>query len=143
VIEFVAFRAAHLPALKLQAWQASFQPEMTEEFGREMLAQENSRAYTALFNGRPIACAGAFELWPGRAYLWSFMSDEALVHMREIHRYARKMVSKLPWQRVEAYCDARHAAGARWLLHLGFEFECVARKWSIDGRDMSQFARVS
>jgi RimJ/RimL family protein N-acetyltransferase len=142
VIEFVAFKPQHLAALRLQAMQASVQPTMNEAHGREIEAT-GGRTFTMLLHGKPIACGGAFEIWPGRAYLWSYLSDDALRHMRALHRFTLNMLSRMSWRRIESYADVQHRAAARWLLHLGFQFEGVARAWAVDGRDMAQFARVS
>jgi RimJ/RimL family protein N-acetyltransferase len=141
VIEFVVFKPRHLAALRLQAVQAAAQPLMNEALGQEIEAA-GGRAFTMLLDGQPIACAGAYEIAPGRAYLWSYLGAEALRHFKALHRYAFKVIGQLPWRRVEAYSDVRQIAGARWLLRLGFQFEGVARAWSPDGRDMRQFARI-
>jgi hypothetical protein len=141
MIEFVAFKPRHLAALKLQQAQAHAQCDMIEDHGTAVV-KHSGRAFTALLDGRPIGCAGAVELWPGRAYGWAYLSEDALRHSRAIHRYALKALARMPWRRIEAYTEIGHAAAARWLLHLGFRFECVARAWGPDGRDVRQFARV-
>lgn len=141
-IEFVAFKPKHLAALRLQAMQASAQPTMNEAHGREIEAT-GGRTFTMLLHGTPIACGGAFEIWPGRAYVWSYLTDDALRNARALHRFAIRTLARMPWRRLESYADVQHRSAARWLLHLGFQFEGVARAWASDGRDMAQFARVS
>lgn len=142
MLEFVAFKPQHLAALRLQAVQQASQGLMSIEHGRQ-IDESAGRAFTALLDGRPIGCAGVMELWPGRGYGWAYISDEATLHFRRIHRYALKALSKMPWRRIEAAVDVHHARGARWVAHLGFEFEGVARAWTPDGRDIQQWARVA
>jgi RimJ/RimL family protein N-acetyltransferase len=141
MIEFVVFKPQHLAALRLQALQSGCQSLMTVEHGHEIVAT-GGRSFTMSENGRPIACAGAFEIWPGRAHLWSYLSEDALRQRRAMHRFARSMLARMTWRRIEAYADVQHQAAARWLLHLGFKFEGVAAAWAPDGRDMRQFSRV-
>jgi RimJ/RimL family protein N-acetyltransferase len=141
MLEFVAFKPSHLAAIRLQAVQASAQPLMNAEHGAEIHSAPG-RAFTALLDGLPVACAGVIQLWDGRGYAWAYLSDAALRHIKTIHRYACKALARMPWRRIEAAVDPNHPAGSRWLQHLGFKFEGIARAWTIDGRDVQQWARV-
>ena len=138
----VPFKPEHLAALRLQATQASAQPLMTVEHGRELLVSPGV-AYTALQDGKPLICAGMIELWPGRAYAWSYIAEGAVRGWKAIHRATLAALSRAQWHRVEMAVDVRDPAAKRWAWHLGFEFEGVARKWTHDGRDVEIWARVT
>jgi hypothetical protein len=141
MVEIVAFRPEHLAALRIQAVQASAQPMMTLEHGRE-IAASGGLARTALADGVPIACAGLIELWKGRAYAWAYLADGWERNLRAVHRAVLAALEVSRWKRVEMAVDVRYPAGKRWAWHLGFEFEGVARAYTSDGRDCEIWARV-
>jgi len=142
VIVVVPFKPEHLAALKLQGTQASAQPLMNLKHGQD-LAESPGVAYTALEDGKPLVCAGMIELWPGRAYAWSYIAEGASRCWKSIHRAVLAALAVGRWQRVEMAVDVRDPAAKRWAWHLGFEFEGVARKWTHDGRDVEIWARVT
>lgn len=142
MVEIAPFKPEHLLALRLQAMQSAAQDQMTVEHGRQIDACFGE-AHTVMVDGKPIACGGLIQIWAGRAYVWSYLSDEALKHMRFIHRAALAGLARARWARIEMAVDVGHAAAKRWAVHLGFELEGVARKWTQDGRDVEIWARVT
>lgn len=137
----VPFRPEHLSALRLQAAQASAQPLMTVEHGRQ-IGDQIGEAWTGMSDGGPIACAGMIELWEGRAYAWAYLTD-IRGHAKAVHRAVLEALARGRWRRVEMAVDPLHAAAKRWAAHLGFEREGVARAWTPDGRDVEIWARVT
>ena len=135
------FRPEHLQALKLQAAQVSAQPMMTADHGREITAAPG-QAWTALVDGKPIACAGMIEFWRGRAYAWAYLSEDFKRYAKSVHRATIAMLAGAPWRRVEMTVDVNHGAAKRWAAHLGFEREGVCRAWTTDGRDVELWAKV-
>lgn len=142
MVEIVPFQAEHLAALRIQAVQASAQPLMTVEHGTR-IAEQVGLAKTVLVDGKPIACAGVIEVWKGRAFAWSYLGEGWERQMRLVHRAALAGLRACRWRRVEMAVDPRHPEGKRWALHLGFEFEGLARKFTPDGRDAEIWARVT
>lgn len=138
----VPFQPEHLAALRLQSVQSSAQRLMTAAHGREILAQRGL-ALTVLRDGAPISAGGIMEIWRGRAYAWSYLSDLALVHMKWVHRAAFQGLQQASWSRIEMAIDPAHHGAKLWAAHLGFDFECLARKWTMDGRDAELWARVA
>ena len=141
MITIAAFQPEHLTALKLQATQATAQPLLTLEHGRQISAATGV-AQTALLDGQPIACAGVMELWPGRAYAWAYLGEQAAGRFKAVHRAVVAVLASNRWRRVEMAVDVRDPGAKRWAYHLGFDFEGVARKWTTDGRDVEIWARV-
>ncbi len=142
MLHIVPFQPEHLAALKIQAVQASAQPSMTLEFGRQIQASVGM-ARTALLEGQPIACAGITELWKGRGFAWAYLGDGWERHAKAIHRAVLEVLKASRWRRVEMAVDSRYPAAKRWAWHLGFDFEGVARAYTPDGRDCEIWARVS
>lgn len=144
MIEVVAFRPEHLLALKLQATQATAQLLMTLDHGRQ-IASAPGIARTVMRGGKPIACGGMIELWKGRAYGWAYLGAEAQQCFKAIHRAALAglAIGARRWRRMEMAIDPRDPGARRWAVHLGFEFEGKARKWTTDGRTVESWARVA
>ena len=142
MVEIVPFKPEHLAALRLQGAQAASQPQLTRGHGED-LASLPGAAYTALADGRPIACAGIIRVWEGRGYAWSYLSEEALSRFKDVHRAVLKALRACRLPRVEMAVNPQHPAAKRWAWHLGFDFECLARKWAPDGRDMEIWVRIS
>lgn len=136
------FRPDHLLALRLQATQATAQALMTLDHGRQ-IAECAGLARTAMLDGEPIAAAGIIELWPGRAYAWAYIGEKAARHWKTVHRAVAEALDGARWRRIEMAVDVRDPGAKRWAAHLGFSFEGVARKWTTDGRDVEQWARVT
>ena len=142
MITIAAFQPEHLLALKLQATQATAQPLLTLEHGRQ-IAAATGLAQTALLDGQPIACAGVMELWAGRGYAWAYLGEQAAGRFKAVHRAVAAALALNRWRRVEMAVDVRDPGAKRWAHHLGFNFEGVARKWTTDGRDVEIWARVT
>ena len=136
------FRPEHLLSLRLQATQATAQALMTLDHGNQIAACAGI-ARTAVLDGEPIAAAGVIELWPGRAYAWAYIGEHAAGHWKAVHRAVVAALVKSKWRRIEMAVDVRDPGAKRWAAHLGFSFEGVARKWTTDGRDVEQWARVT
>lgn len=132
----VPFHAEHLAGLRLQAAQASaplVTPEQAERLGH---------AYTALIDGEPVACAGLYELWPGRALAWAYMGAGCGREFLALHRTVRRHLEAATWRRVEAYVEVGFANGHRWVKALGFQFDGLLRGFMPDGADMALYSRV-
>ncbi|MFK0377844.1 GNAT family acetyltransferase [Pandoraea sp. NPDC090278] len=134
-------RAEHLLFIELQPAQAFAQALLTREYA-ETIAGQTGVGWTVLKDGKPVACGGVAEQWPGRAEAWTLLSDDALRTFRHVHRVAQGVIAEAPWNRIEMKVDARHDAGVRWAKRLGFECEGLMRKYTTDGRDIFLFARV-
>lgn len=141
-MQLLAFRPEHLLTLKLQAAQASAQPLMTAQHGSEIVSAAG-QAWTAVVDGKPIACAGMIEFWKGRAYAWAYLSEDFKAHAKSVHRATIALLAGAQWRRVEMTVDVHHGAAKRWAAHLGFEREGVCRAWTADGRDVELWARVN
>lgn len=139
MIEIVPFLPEHFVALQAPATQRAWVEE-----NAAALAQGPGDARTALLDGRPIACAGVIELWPGRGYAWALLDRSSGRHMLPITRAVRGFLDSAPWRRVEMAVDAKFLAGCRWADLLGFVRETPApmRAFAPNGADCFLYARV-
>ncbi len=98
------------------------------------------------FDGCALACIGIVPKWPGVACCWGLFSGAALGHPAALSRFARGGIEaaeiQLSLRRLETTAPHAHTTAHRWLRHLGFEKEGVARAYGLDGSDHILYARV-
>lgn len=130
------------------------QPEQAVEFDRGEWTEEGWRkvreagpCYTLLRGDLVVAIGGVLPIWHGRAVAWSYASDQM---GRDDLFAAHDLLPKLfdgiqtdeKYRRLEANICNNFSAAHRWSVMLGFEFECVMRKYSPDGTDYALYARI-
>lgn len=136
----VPFQAAHLRELQLQKAQAWGTSMLTEQHAAGL---EETHAFTAMVGGQIVGVGGAYEIWEGRALLWSFIDGRAGPHFVAIHRATMRFLETLPYRRIEAEVDCDFLPGHRWIKMLGFELEAERlRKYRVDGGDSALYARI-
>ncbi|WP_232343223.1 GNAT family N-acetyltransferase [Burkholderia pseudomallei] len=133
----------HILAVELQPAQAATADALTREYAEKLCAATRV-GWAIVEDGKVLGCGGLVECWENRAQTWALISSALLVprRFRLVHRMVRRVLDDAPWRRIEMDVDASHAAGIAWAEHLGFERECVRRKYTAAGRDMLLFART-
>jgi hypothetical protein len=137
----VPFRSEHVAGMRLQTAQQGMSEFIKPDSLREL---EGKHSVTLMLDGRPIASAGAVEIWSGRAYIWSFLSDDIpRKSFIEVNALAKQFVDGLPFRRLEAAVECGFEQGHRWVrCHGFFEEAPVMKAFQADGRDATLYARV-
>jgi len=131
-------RAADLPALDLQPSQSHMRAWLTQEFCTAV--ERAGNAQTALYDGRPVACAGLSDV-PGRRYAWAFLGQMARAVMVAATKACDAMLSR-ETRPIWSHVRADIPANVRWLAILGFEATgSTERLW--DGRDYELWVRTN
>lgn len=140
-MEIVPFKAEHLAGMRLQSGQA-WAAEHIEEAGIRTL--EGPHAFTALEDGRPIACAGVAEMEKGRWLAWSYLSDQVNArNFLKVHNAVRGFIHEHEARRIEMVVDYEFEQGHKWARMLGFSVDAPRmRKYNVDGSDASLYALV-
>lgn len=140
-MHIVPFKAEHLAALALQPAQALSLQDTGDDYGPALEAGGNG--YTAIVDGRPVACAGIVEQWRGRGLAWALLAGDIGPHcFVRVTRAVRRALDLSPLRRVEAHVDVRFNQGIRWARMLGFEAESVMRSFTPDGGDAFMYVRI-
>jgi len=139
-VQIIPFKGEHLQALRLQRSQEDFGHQFTPEYGRSL--ESVGHSYTAMADGRPIACAGLAEQWEGRALAWALIGQDAGPHFVRMVRGMRRALDMSQWRRIEAQVDAEFVEGIRLAVMLGFEVESKMRAFTTEGRDAFMFVRI-
>ena len=134
----VPYRPAHALALDLQPAQAALgRPGAAEAEG---LA--GPTAWTLLVDGRPMACAGWQENWPGHLCGWALLARDAGSWLGRLTRAVQRLVDHADARRFEVLTPVAHHAASRWMRLLGFELEGLARRWGPIDIDVHIWART-
>lgn len=134
------FAPWHLHWLTLQPTQAHLQAMLTDAHGEAI--QKAGPAYSAFVGYDVIACAGIIQMWPGRAQVWSLLSDQMPLYARDIHRAVRNYLRAYQVRRLECIVDPRHEAAVRWAEHLGFVKESTMEAYDLHGNDQAMYVRL-
>lgn len=133
------YKREHLAGMRIQEAQANCLPTLDKQVGE----LESLPAVTIFDGDLAVACVGAFEIWPGRAIVWSYLSDDARSRLLGITRIARKLMDHYDRRRLECEVAFDFEAGHRWARMLGFEVEAPRmRSYFPDGGDCTLYAKV-
>ena len=103
-------------------------------------------AITAYLHGRPTACFGFVEIWPGVAEMWLLIEERARKYGKTLTRGAigfrdyAVITRNLHRVQITVRCDDIRAV--RWAKAIGFAEECRMSKYGPDGADFYLFART-
>jgi RimJ/RimL family protein N-acetyltransferase len=126
--EIVPYQARHLRSIALEPDQEALAKMLRRTDAANAVTQQG-QCWTVLVADRPIACGGFEEPWEGRAIVWAVLSREAGSHMLAITRAVRRALAIHPAERIEAQAVASFRPAVRWLKLIGFEEECLLRKF--------------
>ncbi len=102
-----------------------------------------SLALTGLVNDTPIICAFIVELWRARGYMVVVMSQKIKEHSVVAHRGMKKILEKLPFERLEFDIPVNHKLAKKRADFLGFKIMCKhAKKFLPDGQDATIYEWV-
>jgi hypothetical protein len=134
------FKVAHLDALTLQPSQQYLRPLVMRE---ELFSEYEKDGYSALVDGRVVACGGFLTMWKNRAQVWAILAaDIGPDAMKEVHFAVKRGLAIRTESRIEGVCDTNFINGHRWLRALGFTREGTMKKYTAEGRDCDLYARV-
>lgn len=139
-MHIIPFQSDHIFQLRLQNAQELFYAKFSPHYARAL--EDSGNGWTAMRDGRPIACAGFVEQWEGRALAWALMAEDSGPHFVAITRAVKRAIAMARWHRIEAQVDAEFGAGLRWAEMLGFEIESKMRKFTPEGRDAFMYVRI-
>lgn len=101
------------------------------------------RAYTGWAGDVPVGCAGLLPMWPGVATAWALLAPDVPAHAKRVHgavlRGLSRLMREMDLRRIEATVFAGHAAGRRWVEHLGFREESAMPLYGPNGELASRY----
>lgn len=121
----------------LRAWAKEF--EISPEYAVEM---EEGGGWSAIDDGKAIACGGLLYLRPGVGWAWTLLARPWRKHARKITGKCAEAIDSSPFRRIEAVAHADNPNAGKWLTRLGFSLEAERMKdWATDG-DYALYAKV-
>lgn len=138
-----AFKLEHIRPLLSEGMNSSLGHWSADDYAFPKHLAENSFAATGLVNDEPVFCGFVIEIWTGRGYLVSVLSEKIKEHAVSAHRLMREFIKSQPYQRLEMDSPVSFILGHRRAKLLGFEIMCpVAKKYLPDGGDASIYSWV-
>lgn len=140
-MQIVPATVEHFRAIRAQDAQASQVAVASDEHCHTLIA-EGARAVVDADGVWFIG--GAVDMGEGRGDCWSVVAGNCRnTRFVVVHRMVRRFMDEKAKQfrRLELRADLRCPNADRWALMLGFDFECVLRRYFHDS-DAHLFARV-
>jgi len=143
-VQIVEFKKEHIDLFDFNAVGDQFKGAF---FNKDLTAVIAEKGYTwsMVEADSVLAMAGIVPLWHGVGEAWSLMTPEAIIHIKELHDKAKKVLESFfnqGWQRIQTTVRADFGQGKNWLEHLGFEDEGTMEKYGPDGKDYVRWARI-
>lgn len=141
ILEVVAFEPEHHTALEADAAPVGGATGLVTYPMLRLMASNPS--LTLLADGRPVACGGVLQQWPGRYSGWAFLNPSSARHMVAVTRGTRNLLDALVG-RIEMTVRVDFHAGHRWAKMLGFEIETpLLRAFGPEGEDHVGYVRLN
>jgi hypothetical protein len=137
----VPFRGEHAKHIRKTRHEAPYFDGFTDA---QLKLLEGPHSLTLMMDSTPVLIIGPWVLWANRAFIWSFISQDATAeHFGEMQSYARAFLDGLPHRRLEIAIDVDFLPGHQWVRSLGFELEAkLMRAFNADGRDCSLYSII-
>jgi hypothetical protein len=141
MIRLAKFEAAHFEELSREPIAFSLLPLITKE--HIALLEKQPFVYSAMKDGKVVACGGLSEYWPGRAEAWALISSDVKSDFFAVTKLTQRVLDGCKIRRIEAAVDVNFKKGHRWIKLLGFkkEADCL-EAYLPDGKDCALYARV-
>lgn len=142
-MEYREFKAQDLQGLEVNEFVSFIQPDLENPKYGEFL--ENGEAYTAMVDGRVIACAGFMPLGKNRCHAWALFSPETRNYMTSIVRFAKNVVYNIEMPRIETNIREDFAQAIKFIELLGFirETPLPMKNFGDDDMDYYLYARCA
>jgi len=142
MIGFRPFKAGHLSYLKPQPAQRREHAVLVRSGAVELL--ESNVALSGWRGGTCLGAAGLIPVRAHRAVAWMILSEEIGPYMLPIVRKVRRVLSAVPYKRIELTVSADFEAGHHFAKLLGARCETPEpmRFYGADGGDEMMYAII-
>ena len=145
MIETVKLKADHLMQLLEQdITEIMLKPHITRESAENLEKQDYTFTCISKLTGKIVFCGGVTEYWKNRGEAWAILNKGCTKEFIGVHNATRRLFEVCPIRRIEAAVEVDFMEGHRWVRALGFKMEAERlRAYTIDGRDVSLYARIT
>lgn len=136
MIKVAPYDPQHLEQLAVREGQSFEKPSVIQ-----------GDAVTFLFEEKPIAIFGGYQILLGVLQLWGLVSDDVAKCPKSFHKSSKEFLSfvieKQGIRRVQISVRHGNTQAWRWATALGFRCEGIMRKYGPDSEDYYLFARIA
>jgi len=145
-VRYVPFHPAHAMVMHLDDKHVR---AVAKAGDIQMMLETQARlgnAITAYLHGRPVACFGAVDIWPGVAEMWLLIEERGRKFGKTLTRaaivYRDYTVLSRNLHRVQLTVRSDDIRAVRWAQAIGFEQEGLMRRYGPDQADFYIFGRI-
>lgn len=143
MIEVRQLRPEHFDDLDLKEVHSG--EESFIEAVKDSIDNPKFHGFTICWKYKPIAVVGGFHLWPGFAEILAFVSKDVsqcpIAFSKKCKTMLDNTMRMLGLNRMQMTIKDGHDLD-KWARLMGFEFECLMRKYGPDGSDHKLYGRV-
>ncbi len=146
MIDLIPFEAGHMIKLigegVIECGVRSVDSEIVRRLATEREAEGN--AMTGLDDNTVLGCYGIDEMWPGVGEFWALFSPDIIARSIEVCRLIKSEVERMSieYHRVQCHIRNDFYSSLRMIQWLGFNEDCICKKYTQDSADCYQYSRV-
>lgn len=145
-IKIVEFNVRHLEVMEVRDVEAFGCLQLTDAFDRiDRMGKASIQAWTFMYEGRILFCAGFYKLFPGVGEAWMIPSKYArtapIYFARTLKHYVENIAEDFRLHRFQTTSpdDPFHE---RFMTWLGFKKEGTMEKFTHDKKNYCIYARI-
>ena len=105
---------------------------------------EKGNTFVIEHDGIPVGIIGIEKIWSGVAKAWTLLSDQVGIGV-ELTKMVRGVLGEYceanEIRRCEAAVKSELLGNGKWLVLIGFQYECTHREAAPDGGDLDVYVR--
>jgi hypothetical protein len=145
-LKIVPFRWYHPRSMDLRDFDLVAYQEMDDYEGMLRYYEIEPFSFTAILDGKMVACFGSHILWDGVSESWLIGSKQLnsvpITLTRMCRRYLDVVARELQLNRMQITCNTKDELAVRWAIALKFEREGLLRHYGPCGSDYIMFSRI-
>ena len=106
----------------------------------------SSEAFTGLYKGKVIGCAGLIPWWPGMCELWMYLGKDAFDNRRDALKalawFMEHVIETMGLFRIQATVKTDYVQGHRFAKFFGFVNEGEMKQYGPNKESFTRYAKI-
>ncbi len=145
-LKIVPFKWYHPRSMDLRPFDLLCYEQMGDFDNALRYFESEPFSYTAVHNGKMVACFGSHVIWDGVCESWllgsKHLNSVPITLTRMCRRYLDVVARELKLHRMQITCDTKDEVAVKWAIALKFEEEGLLRRYGPAGSDYIMFSRI-
>lgn len=145
-LHIIPFFWGHVTLMDLRPFEQAYFNDLPDYVDRLKEYGTKKHCYTAMHEGKVVACWGAYPLWDGVAEAWLLTAYQfetiPITSTRTAIRYFNKIYSDMQLHRLQITVNCKDELAMRWAFALKMKKEGILHNYGPDKSDYAMFART-